>query len=396
MARIVLGFAIVFCLVSIHSAQSVQQARNPATIASMDVCGDSISKGFNAQSRFPCPNTDQESLNWATSDTSGADICGPGPEGVFSHAERIKCLKGTSVISVSPNSAASGAQMLKDFVSQAHAVYASLMARAAPRYAPVLLGANDLCGGNIWKFNFSCPRGSDQDRNNYCRTTAGAFERELRKGLDVLMSIPDTHIGVASMVRVSQLCNHTGKRNCQTFTSCQDLWSTVAYAGLFFGQANGICGSLTSGCSDTRIRDAHRTAKMYRDILMRVAGEYSHVEPGSASPIVFVGGQSVGGGIKADRVTIAYSDATWRYRIRSADLSCCDCFHPSIVGQNGASDILFNGLTCTAERPCCVDTGDPLLDGKCAVTVADGTNYPGLFPAAGLTLTSAQSRSTPN
>jgi hypothetical protein len=80
MARIVLGFGIVLCLVSIHSAQSVQPARDPATIASMDVCGDSISKGFNAQSRFPCPNTEQESYNWATSDTNGADVCGPGPK----------------------------------------------------------------------------------------------------------------------------------------------------------------------------------------------------------------------------------------------------------------------------------------------------------------------------
>ncbi len=382
MTRILLGVAIVLPLVSIHSAQTSQSFRDPATIASMDACGDSITKGFNAQSAFPCPNADQEQYNYATSDTNGAEACAPGPEGVFSHAERITCLKGAPVISADPNSARAGARMLTDFVEQAHSAYSFLMAQTAPRYVPILLGHNDVCGGRLFKYLLSCEHGSDQDRNNYCRTTAGAFERELRKGLDILMSVPDLHIGAASMVRVSQLCNHAGKRNCQTFTSCGDLWSAAAFLGVFFGQDSGLCGSLTSSCTATRIRDAYRTAKTYRDILKRVANEYASIPPGDSSRIVYIGGQAVGGGFKAEGVTIAYSDATWRDRFNSAELSCCDCFHPSAAGQNTTSDILFNGLRCTPERPCCADTGDALTDGRCAATVTDGTFYPGLFATA--------------
>ncbi len=381
MSRTLVSLVILLSLVSIHSAQGTWSFRNPAAILSMDACGDSIAKGFNAQSRFPCPNTDQEHYNYATSDTNGVDACAPGPEGVFSHAERIKCLRGgVSIAAASPNSAESGARMLDDFVAQAHAVYARLSAQPAPRYVPVFLGHNDVCGGLIVKFNFSCPRGSDQDRSNYCRTTPAAFERELRRGLDVLMSIPDTHVGVASLVRVSQLCNHAGKRNCQTFTTCGDFWRTAAFAGLFFGQGNGICGSVTSSCSDSRIADGYRSAKIYRDILMRVTHEYAAIAPGDGSPIVVIGGQTVGGGFKADGVTMAYSDASWRYRFSSSELSCCDCFHPSAAGQNSASAALFDGLRCTPERPCCADTGDPVASGKCTATITDGRYVPGLFP----------------
>lgn len=383
MSRILVGLAIVLSLVSIHSAQGTSSFRDPAAIASMDACGDSITTGFNAQSSFPCPNANQEQYSWATSDTSGAGACAPGPEGVFSHAERIKCLRGASIVSAAPNSAESGASMLDDFVAQANSVYARLSAQPAPRYVPVLLGQNDVCGGTLFKFNFSCAAGSDQDRNNYCRTAPGAFERELRRGLDVLMSIPDTHVGIASLVRVSQLCNHAGKRNCQTFTSCGDLWRAAAFAGLFFGQRSGICGSLTASCTDGRIADSYRAAKIYRDILLRVTTEYAAIPPGDPSRIVVVGGRPVGGGIKADGVTIAYSDVPWRYRFSSAELSCCDCFHPSAAGQNAAAAFLFNGLRCTPERPCCADTGDAVADGTCATPITDGRFVPGLFPPAG-------------
>ncbi len=378
MSRILLGLAILLSLVTSHSAQSGPPPRDPGTIQSMDVCGDSISKAFNGSGSSPCSNREQEQFNWATSDTHGDSWCSAGPDGVYSHAERIECLKSENIVSITPNSAMNGAQMLKDFVDQSTAVYGNLIGQPAPRYVPVLMGHNDVCSGTVWKYLWACGSGTDQDRNNYCRTAPGAFERELRKGLDILMSLPDTHIGVASMVRVSQLCNHGAKRNCQTFTSCQNVWSAAAFTGWIFGQANGICGSLTSSCSDTRIRDAYRTAKMYRDILMRVTGQYAAIPPGGDSPVVFVGGETVGGQFKADGVTIAFSDALWRYRFSSSDIGCCDCYHPSAAGQNATSDMLFNGLRCTPERPCCVDTGDPVLDGRCAVTTT-GAFYPGLF-----------------
>ena len=381
MPRIFVGLALVLSLASVHSAQGSWSYRNPAIIVTMDACGDSITTGFNAQSSFPCPNTDQEQYNWATSDTHGSALCAPGPDGVFSHAERIECTKGANIVAASPNSAESGASMLDRFVGQANNVHARLTAQPGPRYVPVLMGQNDVCAGQVWKFQRSCPRGSDQDPNNYCRTTPGAFERELRRGLDVLMSIPDTHVGVASLARVSQLCNHAGKQNCQTFTSCGDLWRQAARGR--FARDGGICGSLTASCTNSRIADAYRTAKIYRDILMRVTNEYAAIPPGEMSPIVTVGGQTVGGGFKAEGVTVAYSDAPWRYRFSGSELSCCDCLHPSAAGQNALSDHLFNGLRCTPERPCCADTGNAVADGKCAMPITDGRFIPGLFPPAG-------------
>jgi hypothetical protein len=193
---------------------------DPGSIASMDVSGDSISKAFNGKGSFPCPNSDQEQYNWATSVTHGASLCGAGPEGVYSQAERIECLRGSMINHAVPNHAESGAQMLLDFVNQAAAIHTYLSTQPAPRYVPVLLGHNDVCGGKVFKFLPSCEHGSDQDPNNHCRTTPEAFERELRKGLDILITIPETRIGVATMVRVSQLCKPGNKQNCQVFLKC--------------------------------------------------------------------------------------------------------------------------------------------------------------------------------
>ena len=118
-------------------------------IRSMDAAGDSISKGFNADDAGMCTNADQEELNWATSVTHSTDFNAAGAEGVFSQAERLEERQGASIQTVSPNSAASGAQMLKDFVAQAESIKTSLSSRPAPRYTTVVLGHNDICGGTL-------------------------------------------------------------------------------------------------------------------------------------------------------------------------------------------------------------------------------------------------------
>jgi hypothetical protein len=370
--------------VAIPAAAHAQEAE---AIESMDVAGDSICKGFNGPGRFPCPFADRESFNWATSLTHRDDLCAAGAEGVMSHAERLECARGSKVVAAFPNHAASGADMLHDFVNQAGLARQFLVGQPAPRYLPVLLGHNDLCGGEIVKHLGSCPGGADQDPDNHCRTRPAAFERELRKGLDVLITVPDTRIGVAAIVRVSQLCTLGAKRTCVGVDDCRSLWKAVAYSAWIFGRANGICGSLTVSCSPARIRGAYRTAKAYRDVLERVADEYARLAPGESSPVVSIAGQTVGGATKASGTTIAYSDAPWRYKFTSALLNCCDCYHPSPAGQNTLSRILFDGLTCSAADPCCRDTGDDLLDGQCAATDTDGTFYPGMFPSAPQPLT---------
>jgi hypothetical protein len=348
----------------------------------MDAAGDSITKAFNAQSAALCPYDDQEFLNWATSDTHGTEFCSAGREGVFSQAERVECRKGANLVLAAPNSADSGAQMLKDFVEQATQIKAFLSAQPAPRYTTVWLGHNDVCAGDIDKVRSSCERGSDQDPNNHCRTTPAAFEREFRKGLDMLITVPDLKIGVASLVRVSQLCNHEDKKPCifgSLLESCEDVWETTSLGGPVWGLDHGICGSLTKNCSDQRIIDAYETATAYHDILANVTAEYASISEGEASNVLVIGGHGVGGATKAVGVLLAFSDAPWVYKFKSAELSCCDCFHPSIAGQHNASRILFDGFTCSSIDVCCADAGHALDNGLCTVEDTSGRFYPGLF-----------------
>lgn len=336
-------------------------------IQAIDITGDSISKGFNAGSAAPCTNGDQETYNWLTSDTHGTALCSAGSEGVFSVFEQMECDAGMNLIAPLPNHAASGATLVGDFVSQAGNVRTYLSAQPANRLAVVFLGHNDNCSGTITKANASCSS-SDLDPANYCKTKPDSFERELRKGLDVLMSIGHTRIGVVSPIRVSQLCNFGSKANCQLIGSCQFLWGTV-----------NICGSLTRDCSSTRIIDSYTAMKSYHDIISRVAAEYAAIRDGGRSPLVMIGGQTVGGGVKAPGTVFVYSDVPWFYRFSSAQISCCDCFHPSGLGQDTLARLLKNGLSCTRLNPCCKDTGDALQDGKCATLNYMQTYYHGLF-----------------
>lgn len=337
------------------------------TIQAIDAAGDSITKGFNAGSASPCANADQESFNWLTSDTHGAAFCGTGAENVFSFLERMECDTGTNIFAASPNHAVSGARMLADFVNQANNIKAYLISQPANRLAAVFLGHNDNCSGTLTKTNASCAN-SDLDPTNYCKTKPDSFERELRRGLEILMTIPDTRVAVASPVRLSQLCNFGSKTNCQIGGTCQFLW----------GFAN-ICGTLTTNCSNTRIIDSYQTVKSYRDIIKRVTAEYAAIPNGGTSPVVMIGGALVGGGTRAAGTTFVHTDAPWIYKFRSDQLSCCDCFHPSLVGQDTLGRLAKTGLACSRIHPCCKDTGDPLTDGLCQQTEKKRVFYPGML-----------------
>ena len=359
-------FGIFLCACFVLLAFSVR-ANAQLNIQAIDVAGDSISKGFNASSEAGCPNTDQEEYSWITGNTSGLNFCSPGPENVFSVFERVQCDLNSQIFAPFPNHAASGARLLADFLFQARNIETYLNAQPGQRMAAVSLGHNDNCSGSVTKTNASCSN-SDLDPNNYCRSKPASFERELRKGLEVLMTIPNTRIGVAAPVRVSQLCNLRNKPNCQAPVSCQVLWSSTS-----------ICPSLTRDCSPTRIADAYVTMKAYRDILKSVTAEYAAIADGGTSRVVNIGGEIIGGGTRAAGTDFVYSDAAWQYRFRSEQLSCCDCFHPSAIGQDKLAQMMKNGLSCSRINPCCRDTGDPLIDGQCARTEVKRVYYNGLF-----------------
>lgn len=337
------------------------------SIQAVDVAGDSITKGFNASSSFPCSNGDQETYNWLTSDTHGSSLCSAGSEGVFSFIERLECETGANIFTSSPNHAASGATLVGNFANQAFNVKSFLTTQTGQRLAVVFLGHNDNCSGTNTKINASCSS-PDLDPANYCKTTPAAFERELRKGLDTMISIGNTRVAVSAPVRVSQLCNFGSKTNCQVGGTCQFLWGAVS-----------ICPSLTRDCSNERIIDTYTTVKGYRDILASVTLEYAAIPVGGTSPVLMIGGQIVGGGTKAIGTTVAYSDGPWIYKFSSGQLSCCDCFHPSGTGQDTLARLAKTGVTCSRVTPCCKDTGDPLADGKCQVTERRIRYYRGLL-----------------
>ena len=345
-------------------------------IVSIDAIGDSISKAVNA--REPCTNDDQESFNWATSITEDGAFCSDGGDGVYSQAERIECRRDAMIENANPNTAVSGSEMLKDFAAQAQESASFLGAQPAPRYVTVEMGHNDICSGTIERIQVECEEGDDQDPLNHCRTTPAAFEREFRKGLDVLIAVPELKIGISAPVRVSQLCNHAAKENCSILGgSCGDLWEAVVTLGI---RRTGLCGSITIDCSDERrLQDGYETARAYRDIMARVSAEYAALPEGETSEEIEVGGEPVGGAVKAAGASLSFSNASWVYKFTSEQISCCDCFHPSFQGQDGAARILFDGFTCGPTDVCCADTGDIVSAALCTAEDTSGTFHPGLF-----------------
>ena len=118
---------------------------------------------------------------------------------------------------------------------------------------------------------------------------------------------------------------------------------------------------------------------MYHDILRDVTAEYATIPPGGTSRVVMIGGQTVGGGIRAAGTEFVFSDGPWYYRFNASQISCCDCFHPSATGQDTLARLAKSGLACSRINPCCRDTGDPLSDGKCMRVERKRVFYRGLL-----------------
>jgi hypothetical protein len=129
--------------------------------------------------------------------------------------------------------------------------------------------------------------------------------------------------------------------------------------------------SLTADCFDERIAAAYQTTNGYRDVLATVAAEYAAVPEN---------GKTAGGATKAVGVEIVFSDAAWRTRFDEEDVSCCDCFHPSVQGQDRLARGLLEDLTCGSPDVCCADTGNPVGDGRCLQEDRSGAFHGGFFP----------------
>ncbi|TMA53980.1 MAG: hypothetical protein E6J75_14590, partial [Deltaproteobacteria bacterium] len=125
---------------------------------SISVSGDSISRGFNANTSS-CNYGDNVSRSWATGDDHGSSFCSPGPTGTYSHAERLECAAGGNITNF--NDARSGATMLGDFATQATNIKLNLSSSLAPRYVPVFMGHNDACSHTTTRTGNTCSGDSD-------------------------------------------------------------------------------------------------------------------------------------------------------------------------------------------------------------------------------------------
>jgi len=71
--------------------------------------------------------------------------------------------------------------------------------------------------------------------------------------------------------------------------------------------------------------------------------------------------------VKAKNVKIKYSKATFYGQFGADDVSCCDCFHPSLLGQSKLAELVWSGLKCSAEHPCCGKSTDPFDLARCII-----------------------------
>ena len=241
------------------------------------------------------------------------------------------------------------------------------------------MGHNDICSGTIERIQADCAEGDDQDPMNHCRTTEAAFEREFRKGLDVLIAVPELKIGIAAPVRVSQLCN--SRRLKQTaLVLAEPADPCGGRIVLLSLRETGLCGSITIDCSDERrprrLRNSSGLSRHYGARLLGVCrlGCRRKLPLKWKSAVRQLGGKS-----RRPALLISFSNATWVYKFTSEQISCCDCFHPSFLGQDAAAQILFDGFTCSPTDVCCADTGDPVSDALCTAEDTGGTFHPGLF-----------------
>ena len=339
-------------------------------IGSIAAIGDSITAAFNAaHSEFEsCEYRDTPEYNFSTNKTANTTV---------SIAERAIAFKGGGVVVA--NFGQDGARMSHHTYDQALAAKTWLLNQASPRLVTIFLGHNDICSGEKDKFLPSCSS-PNRDPNNYCRPSVDAYEREMRRAMDVLVTIPDSQIAIIHPIRVSQLCNFRDEKVIDEWylsQSCGDLWDLSDLLTESF-ERGGVCPSLTD-CTPDRIADAYTTWVAYRDISNGVVDEYNQYEAGQTIPANAEFG--TGGVVRESGVYIQTTDvignSKFRYRDTSGNvqLSVCECFHPSKYGQNTLASSLWDGVTCSNRTPCCNDSVEGDSDynkGLCVNTTTSG------------------------
>lgn len=336
--------------------------------------GDSITVGQNGRTYGDgsCPNllpsggTNFDDINYAlSSDAANCQSLG----NVGSVFERHNCYfanqgKNNRIVRMK-NAGQSGLTLEQGFWWRAQEVAEWAASQPKPLLVTVFLGHNDACGAEFAQNSWGCSRWS-LDKDNYCRCTPSNYEYEFRQGLDRLKDLEGVTVAIIPAVRISQLCNNRDKSvtspNNFYGGTCKDLWTDGLINGLsdvVVGD-NGICGSLTANsnifagdaCSQSKRVSMFNTQNAYRAREMAVLAEpaYSHIH---------------------------YLDQTWVAKFSSADISGCDCFHPSEQGQDLIAEAIWEGWQCSPATPCCA-LGASGEDAANCNSEDTTTYYPGL------------------
>jgi len=383
-------FLVVVLLVGSCSCDIVVATTAQPYVA-IAASGDSISVAFNAQAGS-CTDANNPSLPWDVPfDANHVVKCASSATRTFSIMEQAIC--AGQPIKNSVNVAMFGATMVANGYAQAVSIRSNLTGIHGRKKIISFMGHNDACSGHADEmysppglFVQNCndrPYPIDRDATNFCYYYQQSYERELRRSLDVYITMANSSVTIVVPGRVSQICNLANSPatplNVDGVFTCQGMWITADTLG------TNICRPLTyfnflhGSCSDLRVTSLYNMLLAYRSSIIAVVAEYNALAVGAKSAVYKFNGVSSGGATKAAVVQINYSDVAWKSPFDSTLIGECDCFHPTLAGQNSLALHGYQGRQCSESSPCCKD--DPsnvLASAKCSEY--DTTSFiPGAF-----------------
>jgi hypothetical protein len=191
-----------------------------------------------------------------------------------------------------------------NFAAQATAI---VNAATQPVRVFVELGGNDICN-----------RATTTDLYDDLE-----WEAAVRAGLDVLVNgLPDdSTVLMVSVPRVQDLrAVGIAKQTSTSGVNCENFWASY-----------DVCRIATANGTDlaTRLAAIDATQKSYNDLLVSLAAEYNSQAGSTGVEVV------------ADYDSTANA-SVGSYGFEPDDINGGDCFHPSILGQNKLSEIIWN------------------------------------------------------
>lgn len=284
-------------------ALSGNGAQAVAAVRRVEGAGDSIMRGYNAD----CTGntTFWHLLCYAGGDQPENSFLDGSSSSVTSLVDRYIVLDPQ--VTGGKAASESGSEMTdpakNNFVTQASAI---VNAAAQPVRVFVELGGNDICN-----------RASTADLYSDAE-----WEAAVRAGLEILVNgLPDgSTVLMVSVPRVQDLrAVGIAKQTSTSGVNCENFWASY-----------DVCRIATAGGTDltTRLAAIEATQRAYNDLLVTLAGEYNSLASSTGVEVV------------AD-YDPSPNVSVGSYRFEPGDINGGDCFHPSVLGQDKLSEIIW-------------------------------------------------------